>query len=183
MVVSTLKDSKAATPQRHGRSGGPSYPLKNNPQWQGVRPSPFRDCRNQMKCRSDQLEHLTKYVRPGERIGLGSVRMGYGSSPNPCHPRYFIQKLMNWRHSGFSVYAGNRIARDDKASQEALGQYIMRNAFAEEKITYIEDTGQVLYRSDMTHGKNKKNFELLPAEEFIARVTQQIPEKGFQMVR
>jgi hypothetical protein len=25
-----------------------------------------------------------------------------------------IQKLMNWRHSGFSVYAGNRIARDDK---------------------------------------------------------------------
>jgi mannitol/fructose-specific phosphotransferase system IIA component len=22
-----------------------------------------------------------------------------------------IQKLMNWRHSGFSVYAGNRIAR------------------------------------------------------------------------
>jgi len=26
-----------------------------------------------------------------------------------------IQKLMNWRHSGFSVYVGNRIARDDKA--------------------------------------------------------------------
>ena len=41
----------------------------------------------------------------------------------------------------------------------------------------------MLYRSDMTHGKNKKNFELLPAEEFIARVTQHIPEKGFQMVR
>ena len=40
-----------------------------------------------------------------------------------------------------------------------------------------------MYRSDMTHGKNKKNFELLPAEEFIARVTQHIPEKGFQMVR
>jgi len=41
----------------------------------------------------------------------------------------------------------------------------------------------VLYRSDMTHGKNKKDFELLPAEEFMARVTQHIPEKGFQMVR
>jgi hypothetical protein len=93
-----------------------------------------------------------------------------------------IQKLMNWRHSGFSVYAGNRIARDDKDGQEALAQYIMRNAFAEEKITYIEDTGQVLCRSDMTHGKNKKNFELFPAVEFIARVTQHIPEKGFQMV-
>jgi hypothetical protein len=58
----------------------------------------------------------------------------------------------------------------------------MCNAFAEEKISYIEDSGQVLYRLDMTYGKNKKNFELLPAEEFIARVTQHIPEKGFQMV-
>jgi hypothetical protein len=94
-----------------------------------------------------------------------------------------IRKLMNWLHSGFSVYAGTRIARDDKVGQEALAQYIMRNAFSEEKITYIEDTGQVLYRSNMTHGKNKKNFESLPAEEFIARVKQHIPEKGFQMVR
>ncbi len=47
-----------------------------------------------------------------------------------------IQKLMNRHHSGFSVYAGNRIARDDKAGQEALAQYIMCNTFAEEKITY-----------------------------------------------
>ena len=54
----------------------------------------------------------------------------------------------------------------------------MRNAFAEEKITYIEDTGQVLYRSAITHGKNKKNFELFPAGQFIAMVTQHIPEKG-----
>jgi hypothetical protein len=37
----------------------------------------------------------------------------------------------------------------------------MRNTFAEEKITYIEDTGQVLYRSGITHGEKKKNFELL----------------------
>jgi len=81
------------------------------------------------------------------------------------------------------VYEKNRITRDDKAAQETLAQYIMRNAFAEEKISYIEDSGQVLYRSAMTQGKNKKNFELLPAGQFIARVTQYIPEKGFQMVR
>jgi hypothetical protein len=49
--------------------------------------------------------------------------------------------------------------------------------------SYIENSGQVLYRSDLTHGKNKKNFELIPAEEFIAMVTQHIPEKGFHMVR
>jgi hypothetical protein len=40
-----------------------------------------------------------------------------------------------------------------------------------------------LYLSGITHGKNKKNFELLPAVELIVRVTEHIPKKGFQMVR
>ncbi len=35
----------------------------------------------------------------------------------------------------------------------------------------------------MTHGNNsKKNFEVYTAEEFIAAITQHIPEKSFQMV-
>jgi hypothetical protein len=94
-----------------------------------------------------------------------------------------IEKLMNRRHSGFSVPAGNRIARDDRDGQQALAQYILRSAFSEQKITYIEDTGAVLYRSGMTHGENRKNFEIFTAEEFIAAITQHIPEKHFQMVR
>jgi len=56
-----------------------------------------------------------------------------------------IEKLMNWRHSGFSVHAGNRIARDDRDGQQAPAEYILRNAFSEQKITYLEDTGKVLY--------------------------------------
>jgi hypothetical protein len=36
----------------------------------------------------------------------------------------------------------------------------------------------------MSHGNNnKKNFEVYPPEEFIAAITQHIPEKSFQMVR
>jgi hypothetical protein len=35
----------------------------------------------------------------------------------------------------------------------------------------------------MSHGKNKKNFEIFDAEEFIARITQHIPEKSFQLDR
>jgi hypothetical protein len=41
----------------------------------------------------------------------------------------------------------------------------------------------VRYRSRVKHGKDKKNFELFTAEEFIAAITQHIPEKSFQMVR
>jgi len=94
-----------------------------------------------------------------------------------------IEKLMNWRHSGFSVHVGNRIAADDREGQRALAEYILRNAFSEQKITYLEDTGKVLYRSAMTHGQNRKNFEVFTAEEFIATITQHIPHKHFQMVR
>jgi hypothetical protein len=35
----------------------------------------------------------------------------------------------------------------------------------------------------MTHGQNKKNFEIKTFEEFIATITQHIPDKHFQMVR
>jgi hypothetical protein len=94
-----------------------------------------------------------------------------------------IEKLMAWRHSGFSVHIGNRIAADDREGQMALAEYIMRNAFSEQKITYIEDTGKVLYRSAMTHGGNKKNFKIFAAEDFITAITQHIPDKSFQMVR
>ncbi len=92
---------------------------------------------------------------------------------------------MAWRHSGFSVHAGNQIARDDRDGQKALAEYIRRNAFSEQKacpglrsgITYIEDTGKVVYRSAITHGSNKKNFQIFHTEEFIAAITQHIPDK------
>ena len=35
----------------------------------------------------------------------------------------------------------------------------------------------------MSHGKNKKNFEIFDADEYIARITQHIPDKSFQLVR
>ncbi len=50
-------------------------------------------------------------------------------------------------------------------------------------IYYINETGTVIYRSKMSHGNNsKKNFEVYTAEEFIAAISQHIPEKSFQMV-
>ncbi len=94
-----------------------------------------------------------------------------------------INNLMSWRHSGFSVHNGVRIARDDDEGREKIAQYIIRNTFSEEKLTYNEETSSVIYQSGMTHGKNKKNFEVYTADDFIAAITQHIPEKSFQMVR
>lgn len=95
-----------------------------------------------------------------------------------------ICKIMRWRHtSGFSVHNGVQLARDDAEGWETLAQYIIRNPFSLEKLRYKEETGTVIYRSKMTHGKNKSNFKVYAAEEFIATITQHIPEKSFQLVR
>jgi len=89
-----------------------------------------------------------------------------------------IKNIMGWRYtSGFSVHNGVRIARDDEDGKEAISQYIIRNPFSEKKLTYKEETGMVIYKSKMTHGKNKSNFLAMDAEEFIAAITQHIPEK------
>jgi len=49
-------------------------------------------------------------------------------------------------------------------------------------MAYNEENGTVIYRSRM-HAKTKRNFEVFSAEDFIAAITQHIPDKGFQMVR
>ena len=96
----------------------------------------------------------------------------------------FINMIMKWRHtSGFSVDNSVCIARDDEVGITNLAQYIIRSPFSTSKISYNDDTGMVVYRSKMTHGKNKKNFKIFTAEEFIAAITQHIPNKSFQLVR
>ena len=91
-----------------------------------------------------------------------------------------IKKLMDWRHSGFRVHNKARIARDDEKGRVALAQYIILNRFSLEKLAYNQEADTVIYRSKMSQGKNKKNFQIYTAEEFIAAITQHIPEKSFQ---
>jgi len=96
----------------------------------------------------------------------------------------FIAKIMKWRHtSGFSAHNGMRIKRDDEQGKEALAQYIIRSPFSLEKIIYKPETGMIVYRSKMTHGRNKSNFKVFEAAEFIAAITRHIPDKSFQLVR
>jgi hypothetical protein len=91
-------------------------------------------------------------------------------------------KLLKWKHSGFSVHNGKPVKRNDTDGLKRVAQYIICNPFSEEKMTYNEENGTIIYRSRM-HAKTKRNFEVFSAEDFIAAITQHIPEKGFQMVR
>lgn len=79
-----------------------------------------------------------------------------------------IRALLGWKHSGFGAWRGEPISRHDRRAQENLAQYVMRSPFSVEKMTYVAETGTVLYRSEMSHGKHKKNFEVYDAPAFIA---------------
>jgi hypothetical protein len=92
------------------------------------------------------------------------------------------EMLRKWKHSGFSLWRSRRIAPDKKDHAERLAQYIIRNSFSMEKMEITAPTGKVLYRSKMS-AKTHRNFELFEPTDFIAAITQHIPDKGVQMVR
>jgi len=89
-----------------------------------------------------------------------------------------VAMLMNWRHSGFNVFCGSRIQPGDEKAMENLARYIIRASFSQERMTYIPEESQVIYRSK--DGKEQKVFEAL---EWLAAMCSHVPNKGEQMVR
>jgi hypothetical protein len=94
-----------------------------------------------------------------------------------------IAKLQNWRHSGFSLDAGEApLAAEDAAGRRRLAEYLLRAPFSLDKITYNADAGSVLYRSER-HWRTRRNFEVFSAREFIVALLSHLPAKGVPQVR
>ena len=95
-----------------------------------------------------------------------------------------IEKLMNWRHSGFNVYCGDAIWPHNEDGLENLARYIIRASFSQERMTYIpahessDGTAKVIYESK--DGNTKETFDAL---DWLALLTTHIPNRGEQMVR
>ena len=89
-----------------------------------------------------------------------------------------IRILSAWKHSGFNIFCGNRIAPKDETSMENLARYIIRASFSQERMRYLEKEGAVVYRSK--DGKDQKTF---PALDWLAAMCSHIPNCGEQMVR
>ena len=76
-----------------------------------------------------------------------------------------IEKLMNWRHSGFNVYCGDAIWPHNEEGLENLARYIIRASFSQEQMTYIpahessDGTAKVIYESK--GGNTKETFDAL----------------------
>ncbi len=95
--------------------------------------------------------------------------------------------LRGWVHSGFNVHRSRRVLPDEREDIERLAQYIIRNPFAVEKMqvgasNHANPNGSIIYRSGL-NPKIQRNFEIFSPCDFIAAITQHIPDKSFQLVR
>ena len=102
--------------------------------------------------------------------------------------------LQSWKHSGFNVYHSRRVLPKERENLERLAQYIIRNPFSVEKMQVNQPDGDVIYRSAM-NARLHRNFsatniggsafggEVFSPCDFIAAITQHIPDKSFQLVR
>jgi len=77
-----------------------------------------------------------------------------------------------WRHSGFNVFAGERIQPREKKSLENLAAYLIRATFSQKRMDYSPEQATVVYRSK--DGKEKKTYDAL---EWLAAFALPCPGK------
>ena len=89
-----------------------------------------------------------------------------------------ISMLDTWKHTGFTVFCGDRIYPHDDTAMENLACYIIRASFSQERMTYLRDEAKVVYKAKK--GREMKTFD---ASEWLAAMCSHIPNRGEQMVR
>jgi len=107
-----------------------------------------------------------------------------------------VRQMRTWQHSGFSVDKSVRLDAGDTAAIERLTQYIVRCPFSLDRILSLNPDGKVVYRAEKAECRPfpvpgdqnlrqgvKRNFEVFDPLDFIAEITQHIPDPGAQQIR
>ena len=90
--------------------------------------------------------------------------------------------LCSWKHLELNIHRSQRVPAGNREDMERLAQYIIRNPFSVEKMRPNGSGDSIIYRSGI-NPKIGRNFEVFSPCDFIARITQHIPDKSFQLVR
>ena len=107
-----------------------------------------------------------------------------------------VDQMQSWKHSGFSVRKKVFLPAGDTAAIEKLVQYIARCPFSLARMVDVTDDGKVVYCSEhqncqrfpMPADSNLKNvvnrnFQIFDPLNFLAEVTQHIPNEGEHLIR
>ena len=107
-----------------------------------------------------------------------------------------VDQMHTWKHSGFSVDKSVALAAGDTAGLERVAAYMIRCPFSLDRIVSVSEDGNVVYRAEKSDcrpfpalGDEKllrgasRNFEVFDPLDFLAEITQHIPDPGMQMLR
>ena len=110
--------------------------------------------------------------------------------------RETVDQMRSWAHSGFSVDNSVYLSPGDTSGLERLAEYILRCPFSLARVVRLGDDGSVIYRAEQDHcrrfpgpasadlrGGPRRNFQVFGALDFLAELTQHIPNKGEHLVR
>jgi len=107
-----------------------------------------------------------------------------------------VSQIRSWRHSGFSVDRSVRLPAGDRDGLERLAQYMARSPFSLTRLLRITRTGQVVYHAEKHRphrfpdpaaedlfGGVARNYQVFDPLDFLAELTQHIPNQGEHLVR
>jgi hypothetical protein len=109
--------------------------------------------------------------------------------------RLIIQTIRTWKHSGFSIDNKVRIEANDRDSIRRVAEYIGRCPFSLTRIVSVNDQGQIVYNAGKTEPQAypvvgnlfrsgpKRTTQVFDPLDFLAEVTQHIPNKGEHQIR
>lgn len=92
------------------------------------------------------------------------------------------ERMLAWRHTGFSAHNSVRVRARDAAGRRRLAQYMLRAPFSLEKMSYDPDSCTVIYRSRM-HKTLKRNFQIMHGADWLAQLCAHIPDRFEHLVR
>ena len=81
--------------------------------------------------------------------------------------------MLAWRHSGFSVHNGVGGRAGDGEGRKKVAQYMLRAPFSLEKMTYLPETGMVMYRSHL-----HKSLKRTPVDARRAMARNALPARA-----
>ena len=107
-----------------------------------------------------------------------------------------VDNMHSWKHSGFSVDQSVRLEAGDPEGVQRLIQYFLRCPFSQARMIEVTAAGQVLYQSEhnalgrfpepgggeLLAGPSR-NFQIFDPLDFLAEVTQHIPDPGEHLIR
>ena len=108
-----------------------------------------------------------------------------------------VQNIRSWKHSGFSVDQSVRLEAGDTEGIQRLIQYFLRCPFSQARMIEVTaEGGRVIYKTEhnalgrfpepgdgeVAPGPSR-NFQVFAPLDFLAEVTQHIPDAGEHLIR